>query len=115
MEEKKRHSMDFYQVRVQMPEREMMIIVYKLIGSSVGSILAVIFMVPKTRTEAIRRLIFSVACGMLFSPIIRLWVDMDYSWETVTSLSGVTALVSWWLMGILTKFDVEALLKLIKK
>lgn len=98
-----------------MPEREITILLYRILGSSIGAILAVTFLIPKTRTEALRRLLFSLVCGVLFSPVVHWWLDAGEDIETVAAWSGATALVSWFFMGVITKFDVEAILKLVKK
>ncbi len=74
-------------------------LIFKGIGSLTGAIMALVFITPKTRAEAIRRLVTSIACGVIFEHIIRSYFAWPDDSENVIAAASAAAFISWWLMG----------------
>ncbi len=78
-------------------------IVFKVAGSIAGSVLALIFQVPKNRAEFVTRAVFSLLCGILFSDVTRDYFKWAETWQMIIAAGAVTAMLSWFCMGAVVR------------
>ncbi len=71
----------------------------KLTGAFSGAFLALIFMVPKSRFDFFRRLIFSIIAGVVFAPVSQHYIALGDTWVDLAAHAGIAALASWWIVG----------------
>lgn len=81
------------------------IIIYKAAGSALGAILALVFIIPKTRAEGLRRLVISLICGVVFEHVVRGYFAWSADPENVIAAASSAAFVSWWIMGAVVTFS----------
>lgn len=82
----------------------------RLAGASAGVAVSLIYMVPKSRREAVSRLLTGLACGLVFAGPAGLWIAARLGLEAGLSeperlLTGASAasLCAWWGLGILAR------------
>lgn len=75
----------------------------KLFWPLLGSILALIVIPPKTRTEAYRRGTVSVIGGFIGGPPLREWLAISDTSQNAGFALAVAAFISWWVLGALPK------------
>jgi len=79
-------------------------IVAKLAGAGAGTVLALLFILPKTLKEAIQRGTVSFIVGYVFgSPAVHYWLIAD-TFENIVAASCAAAWAAWWAMGMGYKF-----------
>lgn len=96
-------------------------------GSTLGTVLALIFMVPETKREAIKRGVFTFGCGIVLGPWVGGFLGItkaEVGMEFIDPRSTITALIIWWVFGAFVrtsqliqsteKIDIVALLKIFK-
>ena len=74
-------------------------ILFKVIGSVGGAVMALVFIYPKTSREFWTRLLFSIPAGIMFGGAAREWLKWPMTTEMILASSAVTAMLSWWVMG----------------
>lgn len=74
-------------------------LILKLIGSMVGSVLALIFAPPRNMRDFRRRGSFSLISGVFMTPVVRHFVETSNDPETVVAVAAITAFASWWAAG----------------
>lgn len=75
----------------------------KVLGSSAGSLLSLVFMLPKTIRDLFTRAIGSFIAGLVFAPQIIDYLHWLPSDETTISAAALAAFASWWMMGAITR------------
>lgn len=79
----------------------------KAIGALAGTVLALIFRLPKNWREFKRRAAFSFLTGIFASPLailgLREVIDVPSDPETLVAIVTVTAFGSWWVAGAVLK------------
>lgn len=78
-----------------LPER----VVAKLAGSLAGTILALVFIVPKTVSGFIRRIVDSLICGYVFGPSVHAYLAWPLATEHVMASTALASFLGWWGMG----------------
>lgn len=79
-------------------------IIAKIVGAISGSVLALIYMPPKTARDAAIRIIFSFGCGFLFWMYAAEKVGFNqYTFEGISASVAITALLSWPVAGAVFK------------
>lgn len=75
----------------------------KLASSFLGAVMALVFQPPKNNADFWTRLGFSILAGILFSDPVRDWLKWPVTTENNMAAAGLTALLSWWLMGAVVR------------
>lgn len=78
-------------------------ILLKLLGSVAGAVLALVFLLPRTRREGLRRFGGSVVAGVIFAPVVMHYGAWSATPDNVVAASGAAAFGSWWVMGALVR------------
>ena len=71
----------------------------KALGSVAGTILALVFIVPKTVTGFIRRAVASLICGFVFGPSVHSYLAWPVVTEHVLAATALASFLGWWGMG----------------
>lgn len=74
-------------------------VLIKGLGSLAGTILALVFIVPKTVSGFIRRTVASLIGGIVFGPVIHVYLAWPTVWEHLVASSAIASFLSWWVMG----------------
>lgn len=96
-----------------------------VVSSVLGTLLALVFMVPESKTDAIRRMIFSFCSGIVFGPFLNTMASANgEEVPYVHTGSVLAALISWWVMGAFVKvsqliqstekIDIVSIIKIFK-
>lgn len=77
----------------------------KILGSSAGTLLSLVFMLPRTIRDLFTRTIGSLVSGIVFAPQVIDYLnwDMPTAGETMVSAAALAAFTSWWMMGAITR------------
>ncbi len=75
-------------------------IAIKLLGAVSGTVLALVFLPPKTLAGFFRRSVASLICGPIFAPIAHGYLMWSSDWEHWLASAALTSFVSWWCMGL---------------
>jgi len=75
----------------------------KLLWPFIGSVLALIVIPPKTRTEAYRRGAVSLAGGFIGGPPLHEWLEIASTDQNSGFAIAIAAFISWWVLGALPK------------
>ena len=75
----------------------------KLASAFLGAIMALVFQPPKNQAEFITRGLFSLIAGMVFSDPARDWLKWPDTVQYHVAAAALTAMLSWWLMGMLVR------------
>jgi hypothetical protein len=75
----------------------------KLAGAFAGSVLALIFIPPKTLAGFFRRAVASLITGPIFSPITHAQFGWADTFEHHLAAAALTAFLSWWLLGLVVQ------------
>ena len=74
-------------------------IALRVLGAIAGTVLALVFLPPKTRTEFIRRASLSMICGIIFGDAVRDYLKWaDLAQMDIASSAG-TSMLSWPVVG----------------
>lgn len=71
----------------------------KVAGSVAGTILALVFIVPKTLSGFIRRISASLVGGMVFGPSVHYYGGWPASWEHLMASAAIASFLCWFVMG----------------
>lgn len=71
----------------------------KIIGAVAGTILALVFIPPRTWRGFFQRTAAAMVFGIVFEPVARSWGGFDPSGEGIAAGSAAAAFASWWIMG----------------
>lgn len=74
-------------------------IVAKALGSVAGTILALVFIVPKTVSGFIRRVVAGLICGYVFGPSVHAYLVWPAATEHVIASTALASFLGWWGMG----------------
>ncbi len=75
----------------------------KLLWPLAGSILALLVIPPKTRTEAARRGLVAFIGGHIGGPPLHEWLEISSGAENSGFALALAAFISWWVLGALPK------------
>lgn len=82
----------------------------KLVGATVGTMLALIFKLPRSRRDFKRRAAFSLLAGVFMSPLVvlaaRKVVEVPGDAETIVAFASITAFASWYVARVVLKRTV---------
>lgn len=78
-------------------------VLIKLAGAFAGSILALVFIPPKTRREFWRRGSGSLIMGMVFAPTALDWLKLTANIEGMITAACAAAFSAWWIMGLVIR------------
>ena len=67
----------------------------RVLGAAAGAFLALVFLLPKTWGDLIRRGIFSVVFGIIFAVPMRNWLGWDTDMDNTLAAACAAAFVSW--------------------
>lgn len=74
-------------------------LILKLLGSVAGTVLALIFALPKNWRDFQRRGMFSLLAGVVLTPfaltVLRRFIDIPADPETLVAVAAMTAFASW--------------------
>lgn len=74
-------------------------VLIKLGGAIAGSVLALVFLPPKTLAGFFRRSTASLICGPIFAPVVHSYLLWPGEWEHWLASAALTSFISWWLLG----------------
>lgn len=74
-------------------------LVAKALGAVGGAILALVFIWPATRKEALSRGVVSIFCGWAFEPHLSWYLSIPDTGEMTMGTAAAAAALSWWVMG----------------
>lgn len=74
-------------------------VVAKMFGAFSGSVIALIFILPKTRTEFVRRVSASLIVGPIASPVVLNWLEWPANFDNFVASAAIASFASWWLLG----------------
>lgn len=74
--------------------------IIKFAGAFSGTVLALVFIPPRTIAGLIRRSVASLICGPIFSPVAHSYLVWPNSWEHWLAAAALTSFISWWCMGV---------------
>lgn len=72
-------------------------------GSIAGTILALVFLPPKSLAEFVTRSVFSLLSGFIFADVVREYFKWIESWQMLLAAGAVTAMLSWFIMGSIVR------------
>ncbi len=76
-------------------------VIIKFAGAIAGTILALVFLPPKTLTGLARRAVASLICGPIFSPVVHAYLIWPNVWEHWLAAAALTSFISWFCMGLI--------------
>lgn len=76
-------------------------VMIKFAGAFSGTILALVFIPPRTIAGLIRRSVASLICGPIFSPVAHSYLAWPNAWEHWLAAAALTSFTSWWLLGVI--------------
>lgn len=77
--------------------------IIKLSGSVAGTALALIYLQPKTKADFITRSAFSIISGLVFSEAVRDLAHWPDTGNYQVASAALTAMLSWFVMGAVTR------------
>lgn len=77
--------------------------VVKFLGSVSGSVLALVWLPPKTRSEFVRRAVLSLVCGFIFGDVLRIQLHWPDTWQMDLAASAASAMLAWFVMGAVVR------------
>lgn len=75
----------------------------KFIGSASGSVLALVFLPPKSLAEFVSRTVFSLISGVVFADPAREYIGWADTWQMQIAAATAVALLSWFVMGAVVR------------
>lgn len=72
----------------------------KLAGAVAGTVLALVFVPPKTLAGFFRRTTASLICGPIFAPVVHAYLIWPDAWEHWLAATALTSFLSWTGMGL---------------
>lgn len=75
----------------------------KFLGAVAGSILGLVFHLPKNRTEFNRRFSLSLICGVVFCEVLRVYLGWAATIEMYLAAATATAMFSWFVVGAMIR------------
>lgn len=75
-------------------------VIIKLAGAVAGTVLALVFLPPKTLAGFFRRSTASLICGPIFAPVVHSYLLWPSAWEHWLASAALTSFISWWCMGL---------------
>lgn len=76
----------------------------KIFGVISGAFLALVFIPPKTKLDAVRRTASALVFGWVFGHLALGYFEWERSFENLAASYAVAAGGSWWIMGSARKF-----------
>jgi hypothetical protein len=73
----------------------------KLAGAIAGTVLALVFIPPRTLAGFFRRTTASLICGPIFAPVLHGYLVWPNAWEHWLAAAALTSFLSWWLLGVI--------------
>lgn len=75
--------------------------IIKLAGALAGTVLALVFLPPRTLWGFFRRTVASLICGPIFAPIVQAYLAWPNEWEHILASAALAAFISWFVLGII--------------
>lgn len=75
-------------------------VIVKVAGAVSGTVLALVFLPPRTLAGFFRRTVASLICGPIFSPVVHAYLLWPNAWEHWLASTALTSFLSWWCMGL---------------
>jgi uncharacterized membrane protein len=72
----------------------------RVVGALWGSLVALLFYPPKTKTEAIRRFVAPTVIGAIAAPVLLYYIGWPRELDYFIASSGAIAFISWFLLPI---------------
>ena len=87
-----------------MPTPEIAVgLLIKLAGAFAGSVMALVFIPPRTRREFWRRGSGSLIMGVVFAPAAIEWLKLSPTAEGMVAGGCAAAFSGWWIMGLVIR------------
>lgn len=79
----------------------------KIIGTLLGTLLALVFIPPRTKRGFFRRSVTAMIVGPVSSPFIAPWLashtSIEPGWDLHLGSAAAGAFCSWWMLGLLKR------------
>lgn len=75
-------------------------LILKFIGAFAGTVLALVFIPPRSISGFIRRAVASLMCGPIFAPVAHTYLNWPGAWEHWLASAALVSFISWWTMGL---------------
>lgn len=75
--------------------------IIKAAGAVAGTILALVFIPPRTLWGFFRRATASLICGPIFAPIVKSYLAWPAEWEYILASAALAAFISWFVLGVI--------------
>lgn len=87
----------------------------RVVGAVWGAIVALLFLPPKTKGEAIRRFIAPVVIGTIASPVFLYYIHWPLTLDYFIASSGAISCLSWFLLPSVISGSKKALDRFVQK
>ncbi|MCF3642629.1 DUF6107 family protein [Rhizobium sp. TRM95111] len=84
--------------------------VARVLGASAGSMVSLVYMLPKSRHEAASRFLTGLVCGLIFGGPAGMWIvtragipDTLSGTEILLAGSAAASVSAWWAQGVLAR------------
>jgi hypothetical protein len=77
----------------------------KILGAINGSLLALIFMIPNSRKDALRRFVFAMLSGLTLPALAAQWLSLGSEWDEILAASAIASFGSWWVAGAFVRLS----------
>lgn len=74
-------------------------LIERALGVISGSVLALVFIIPKTKMEAVQRALVSLVAGAIFTTPLREYLDWLETTENIIAAGCLASFSSWWAMS----------------
>lgn len=76
---------------------------WRIMGAAIGSIVALIYVPPRTKREFFQRLIVSVLTGGTVAPGVAAYMAWPALPEYYTASAAIASCLSWWVVGMVVR------------
>lgn len=78
-------------------------LIFKFLGAAAGTVLALVFVPPRTLKGFFRRGAAALISGPIFAPYVQGWVGFAPDVDGLISAACLAAFVSWWFLGTIIR------------
>lgn len=71
----------------------------KIAGTLSGTIVALVFIPPKTLFGFARRAAASIIVGPIAGPVFMAWMEWPSTFDNIVAATAICSFASWWLLG----------------
>jgi hypothetical protein len=75
----------------------------RVIGAVIGAAVALIFLLPESWADLVRRGTVSIVCGVIFAVPLREWLEWTKTAENMLASACAAAFLSWFVMTAIVK------------